>query len=546
MHVDVRGTSTPVGTDDIDAPAADDWWRDRWLLAGVIAVALVAAALRSVNLFDFAITVDEPLVVEPARRMAQGALVPETFDYPPLPSYVTAAALWVASRFSDGVLSDPITPYHVGRVVTVAFSGVLVLLTGLLGGAVAPVRSRRAVALVAAAAVAVNYLAVRLGNHPKPDVLQDVWMVGAALAAVVYLRRPRWSWMAATGLLAGLAGATKYAGAVVGIAGLAAVVMADVDRRRRLGHLAGLAAGALTGFLAGTLGTVATHFDAFWIGFMREYGHQRGPHLGYEPGGNGWWFHLTESMSGSWSPGFTVLVIVGALLAAWRGNERQRLVAVVAAVTFATLGLSAVRFPHYLLLAVPFLAVLAGLPLGALAGWLAERSPTGLPPSAIPNVAVAVVAAVALTPPTINAARLVNTLDAPDTRTVAAEVLADRDDATVWAEAYTTTTDEPVDVNIWALGLSPDALGCDCVLALSSHQEGRFRRRPDLYAEEIAIYDRAYDRGRVLEIIGPDVHLPYNWDLLPRWGMDQLPAIGPTGPIGPTITLLDLRDDDTT
>lgn len=496
------------------------------------AVAVLAAALRAWDLFAFPIAPDTGPAVEIARRMATGGgLQPVTYAYPPLTGYVVGAVLWAVTRVDPSLATDPLAPYHLARVVTVVASTATVVLTGLLAALLAPAPRRRWWAGIAAGGMAVAYVAVRLGTFAKPDTFQLVFTVTALVAAVAYRRSRHRGWVLAAAACVGFAAAAKYTGGVLGLVVLAAVVDRD-DVRRSAVDVVVVGAAAAVAFVVGTLGQPLLEPARFWSDVSSELSHQAGGHLGYEPESNGWWFHLGFSMPGSWGWPLTIAALVGAGRAVV-GDRAQRLVLGAAVLMLATVAFSAVRFPHYTLVALPFLAVLGAMGVDEVAGRLARvdgRAAT----------AVWVLAVLSLVPATLDAVRLANVRNAPDTRRMATELAADLD-APVVAESYTVLEDLEVAGRVGAFGNEPDVLDCDCVLAVSSYQEDRYRRRPALYPEAVAVYDAIRDRGEVLVTVEPATDLPYNWDGLPRWGLDRLPAFGASTTVGPTVTFVDLR-----
>ena len=127
---------------------------------------------------------------------------------------------------------------------------------------------------------------------------------------------------------------------------------------------------------------------------------------------------------------------------------------------------------------------------------------------------------------------------APDTREVADAALA-RLPGPVWTERYAAVPGRGTPIGDF--GSRPDAVDCGCFAVLSSYMEDRFRREPDVYAAQVANYDRLRAAGKVVLVVGPRPRLAYNWDVLPRWGLDDLPVTGDITMVGPTITVLDLR-----
>lgn len=518
---------------------APDSRPDLVLAGGLAAIALLAAALRFTHLgahLPALISPDEPTVANRALAVLGGDLVPPLWDWPPLSSYLLAGALLLARPLAPDLVDDPARLYLFGRVVFATVAVAAVVLTGVLGAAV--VRrdrpgSRRLVAWGAAGAVAVCYLLVRSGRLVHPEQLQPLLMMGSLLCTFrVEATRRAWPWVLGAGVLAGAAGATKYVGVIAALP----LAVAVLQRHRETGarvRLLGVAVGAtVLGFLVGTLGTVL-RWQHFLDGLLGQFSHQATGHLGYEPTGPGWWFHLTESLPGGWGWPVTVLAVAGLGLGlATRG--RARLVAVTAVPVAVAVTLGQVRFPHYIVIALPFLAVLAFVALDRLLALVRPRL------GAVAAGAVVAGVVLSLAPPLLDDVRLVRAAAANDTRLlVAARVAALDPAAPVWTEAYATTG--PVDRETFSWASDPTVLDCACHVLVSSTQEERYRARPQRYADEVAAYDALRARGRVVDVIGPPQALSYRWDLLPQWGMGGLPLTGPVGPVGPTVTVLDLR-----
>lgn len=495
----------------------------------LVTCAVIGMALRAFNLFDAPIRTDEPTITLRAVAAARGDLVPSGFDYPPMAAYVLGILLRITALVDPDVLTSATAPYDIGRVLFTLLSGVGIVLTGLLGAAVArDERERWVFGIGAAGALAISFLSVRIGNHARPDQLQWILTVAALLATLTWDSRRTTKWLVAAGVCAGLAAATKYIGGVVVLTTLIAVLTAKgrVQRQRVQDGLL-LGGVSLAGFILGTAGTVVTNTQSFMTGFLGELGHQGGLHLGYEPDGNAGWFHLTTSLPGNWGWPLTIATVVGTVLVARDGTRQQRLILsfAVAGSLFAVL--SQVRFPHYVLLPLPVLAVLAFVAIDHL---VRRHAAAAILVWAVVGVSMVVTIADDL--------RLGRALGAPDTRELAVQLQAPFADDLV-VEAYTALGSE-VAVSLYSLTDDPRLLDCACVVAISSYQEQRFRNRPDLYPDQIARYDLIRERGVVIGGVGPDRPLAYNWDLLPAWGLRNIPLTGDVGPVGPQIELLRL------
>lgn len=502
--------------------------RQRWRLVLVlVGVAVLAGGLRAVNLtagLPDIVHPDEATVVTRGLALLDGER-PQQFDWPPGSSYLYAGAVLAARMVDPAAATDPTSAHTIGRVLFLLVGVAAVVLTGLLAAQLAP--SRRLLAAAGAGtSMAVAYSSVRLSQLSHPDHLQLVGMLVCVLLALRFERDRRTTTLVLAGVAAGLAGAAKYVGIGAGMVPL--IVLLAVDRpfawstvRRALL----LAAAALVGFVAGTGGAVLDR-ELFLGGLAWQFDHQAGGHLGYEGDGPGWLFHAAVSLPGNWGWPVTLLAGAGVLVALVRGDLRQRAVAVLALAVFLVMGASQVQFPHYVLPALPFLAALAWVAVAALPF---RRVAAGLAVVALASLGVA----------GIDALRYVRATDATSTRTLADAAVSALPPGPVWAEAYALAT--PRDRDVFAFGDTPEVLDCGCFAVLSSYQEERFRRLPDRYAEQIAVYDAARAQGTEITRIDPSVPLTYRWDLLPRWGAGDLPLTGDPSPTGPIITIIDLR-----
>lgn len=498
------------------------------LVGGLAAIAAVAVVLRTVHLgahLPRLVSPDEPTVMDRALALLDGR-APTEWDWPQGSMTVLAGAIGAVravTPWADG------TPWLFGRVLFALVAVAAVVLTGALGAAVAgrdDVVRRRVTALVAAGLMAVSFLSVRLSRSVQPDHLQVVFVLGALLCALRYERDDGHDvrWIAAAGLLAGAAGAAKYLGVLVVAPAAVLVVLASTRRAR---DLVVLGVTTAVGFLALAWGALAEP-GAFWNGLDGQFGHQAGGHLGYAGDASGWWFHATRSLPGNWGWGITILAAIGVVAALVSGDRRQRIVAVFAAGLFAVVGLSRVEFPHYMVIVLPLLAVLTG--------WLVARVVEMASPV---YAVVAVVGVTLLVLPTVaDDVRLVRAAGATDTRELVDPLLRSLD-GIVLTERYAALPGSGIAVG--DVGSRPDVVECDCFVALSSYMEDRFRREPDRYAAQVANYDRVRAAGRLVRVLGPRPRLAYNWDVLPRWGLDEVPLTGDISAVGPTITVLDLR-----
>jgi chromate transport protein ChrA len=539
-----------------------------WAVVAVAAALLLGAALRLPALGAGLPRTqpDEPTVVNRALAVLDGAEQPSGFDWPLGTSLLLAGAVAVGEEF--GLVdraAPPAVLYLFGRRVFALVALASVAAAGLLGALLAGRGGRpsnralpAAVAAGAAAAVvAVDVVAVRLSRQVQPDhaqaLLVALALAATALAARADRGRVRVAGWVAAGLLAGAAGGMKYLGiTAAAVPALAALGDRGLRVPARVAAAGGVALAAAAGFIASTGASVLSR--AFVDGFVEQVLHQAGGHLGYDHGGPTWLHHLVVTLPGSlgWPAAVAIVLSVGWGL--WRGDRIRRLVAGYAVALFAAIGLSRIEFPHYLLVLLPVLAALAGAAAGDLVRALDRTgvrararaaAGEGAGRQAPPAVGVALLVALVLVPPAMDAVRVRRAAQAPDTREAVPAALeralaaAGLEGVPVWTESYTGLDAPAVEATggrqVFAFGDAPDVLACGCVALVSSYME---ERPADPAAA--AVYAELRSRGDVLLEVRPGVPLTYRWDLLPTWGLGEVPLRGPLPPLGPTVTALDL------
>jgi hypothetical protein len=469
---------------------------------------------------------DEPPMLALAEDVLHGHLHASDIGWEPAPINLLGIVLRLATWLHLPV-STSAERLLIGRWLFVLVTMAAVVLAGVLGRHLADGRrTALVVGLGAAGALAFSYTSVRTGRQVNPDHLQLAFILGSVLATLAYDRTRSWRWLLTAGGLAGLAGASKYLGILAALPLGAALLLPPAGNGRSWRHV-GLAVAAVpVGFLVGSPAALIDP-HTFWEGIHFQLLRQDTGHLGYEPEGRALWFHLSQSLPGSWGWVMTVAAAVGLVLVARSGTRAQRLSLAYAGPVLLALAVFKTRLPYYVLTLLPF--------LGAYAFVLASRLGT-----ALGRWAWLVPAALALTlVPTLgNDVRLVRAVTAEDTRVVADPIVAALPGRVI-GEAYTPTW--RADETTRSVADVPDAEHCNCYLVLSSYMEQRFRRRPDLYRHEVDAYDRIRRAGRVVRVIRPRWTDSYKWDLLPQFGLDQVPLRGPAGPAGPIVTVLDLR-----
>jgi len=324
---------------------------------------------------------DEHALVERAAAILwTGQWDLQRFNYPPLYAYLQAGAY--ALYFLYGVTQDLwryvptfVVPnyYYVGRLLT-AFFGTLTVLVAYLAGR--QIRGWRS-GLVAAALLGANYLHVIHSHYATFDVMVGFWVALAYLFSELIRARQETKWYFLAGLCAGLAGATKYNGAVALILPLLAHVLST-----RWGEWGWLNRGlfvTLGGFILGFLGG-----NPFALGEMPEFlndlatvlYHYGTQHPGFEGTGN-WRWYSGVFLTSADAAGVVVgaIGLVALLVREWR---KGLLLIAFPIIYYLMISRFIVRFERNLVPILPFLAIGGGWLLDAGVEWLLSRFKRGV------------------------------------------------------------------------------------------------------------------------------------------------------------------------
>jgi 4-amino-4-deoxy-L-arabinose transferase-like glycosyltransferase len=417
------------------------------------------------------------------------------FNYPSFYAYLQAGAyamrfLLGAARGEWGQIMPFTLPqyYHVGRLLTALFGTLTVLVVYLCGRRL----GNRRTGLLAAALLGGCYLHVIHSHYATFDV-----MVGF-LAALTLLfgelirirRQARWYFLA--GLCAGLAGATKYNGAVLFVIPLAAHVLATPwgEWGRLNGSLLLSLGGFAAGFFGGNpfaLGNLPDFLNGLAV-VLHHYGSQQ---PGFEGTGNWRWYARAFLTSAD-----VLVVVVGGLgLVGLVVRQRKKgvLLVVFPIVYYLVLSSFVVRFERNMVPLLPFLALGGGWLLDKGGEWLAHRVKRGAGwSSGLASAAAALV----LLPPLAAGAILDATLAQTDYREVAGQ----------WVEEN-VEQDTKIAIEHYSIPFNYDRYHVEDVIRISDHdldwyrQEGYdlliisdgvwdlLRRQPEIYADKLAVYD---------------------------------------------------------
>jgi 4-amino-4-deoxy-L-arabinose transferase-like glycosyltransferase len=297
------------------------------------------------------------------------------FNYPPAYAYVQAAGY--ATYFLYGVargLWQQLPPfvlpnyYQVGRLLTALF-GTLTILVAYLAGR--ELWGRRS-GLLAAALLGGNYLHIIHSHYATFDVMVGFWASLTLLFSVLLGERRQARWYLLAGLCAGLAGATKYNGAVVIVLPVMAHVLAT--RWGEWGWLSGRLFLALGAFLVGFFGGnpfALGNLPEFLGGLATVLHHYGTQQPGFEGTANWRWYPgvFLTSADAPWTV-VGAIGLLGVLVKEWK---RGVLLLCFPVIYYIMVSRFVVRFERNMVPLLPFLAIGAGWLIDMAAGFLARR-----------------------------------------------------------------------------------------------------------------------------------------------------------------------------
>jgi len=319
---------------------------------------------------------DEHALVERAAQILwTGDWNLHRFNYPPAYAYVQA--IGYAIYFLYGVTQELweyvpafVVPnyYQVGRLLTASFGTLTVLVVYL---AARQIKSRRA-GLLAAALLGGNYLHVIHSHYATFDVMIGLWVSLTLFFSVLLYDRKQSKWYLLAGLCAGLAGATKYNGAVAIVLPVLAHILST--RWGEWGWLSGrlfLACGAfLVGFFGGNPFALSNLPD-FLSGLATVLHHYGTQHPGFEGKGNWRWYPgiFIKSADAPW----VVAGTLGLLGILWKEWKKGLLLLSFPVIYYLMVSHFVVRFERNMIPLLPFLAIGGGWLLDSGATFLAQR-----------------------------------------------------------------------------------------------------------------------------------------------------------------------------
>jgi 4-amino-4-deoxy-L-arabinose transferase-like glycosyltransferase len=367
--------------------------RPYWLVSAAILAGAILRFWAIDSGIPYAVGADEPAIMGRAVRMMKtGNFNPQFFDYPSLYLYIqmlTACVTFMAGAMLGHYQSleqvGPENFYLWGRVVT-AVAGIatiaIVYAAGLHWG--------RGQAAVAAVLMSVFPMHVRESHYALTDVPATFFTALTLLLALRACAAPSVRAFVWAGVAVGLATATKYNAALVMIVPVVAALGSGESAASRRRYLAAAVLSALAAFLICAPYTLLD-LPAFLDGFGRlaaSYNEPRG-----EPG---WWLYLKHLSLALRESGMLLLGIglVSATVQAFRRRPATKwwLVTLFPVLYFLFISRQSLVYGRYLLLIVPFIALLMALGVSSVKGWIRHLgAPSYVPPALVAGLLVAVI-----------------------------------------------------------------------------------------------------------------------------------------------------------
>ncbi len=296
------------------------------------------------------------------------------FNYPPFYAYVQAGAyasyfLWAAAQGRWNQILPQTLPqyYHAGRLMTALVGTVTVLVVYLAGR---QLRGRRT-GLLGAALIGGCYLHIIHSHYATFDVMVGLLAILAFLFGLLALEEPTGRWYFLAGLMAGLAGATKYNGALV--VSLLLVGHVLVTPWGQWGWINRQLVAGIGGFLLGFFGGnpfALPSMPEFLTGLATVLHHYGTEQPGFEGTGNWRWY---VGVFASSADRFWVLGgFLGFLGLLWRDWKKGLLLITFPVLYYITASRFVVRFERNMVPLLPFVAVGGAWLLAELGDFLAR------------------------------------------------------------------------------------------------------------------------------------------------------------------------------
>jgi 4-amino-4-deoxy-L-arabinose transferase-like glycosyltransferase len=454
---------------------------------------------------------DEHALVERAAQILwTGDWNLQRFNYPPFYAYLQAGAyatyfLWGAAQGLWNQVLPLVLPqyYHVGRLLTAAMGTLTVVITYLAGR---QLRGKRT-GLLAAALLGGCYLHIIHSHYATFDVMVGLLVALTYLFSELLRDRLETKWYFLAGLCAGLAGATKYNGAIALIMLLVAHVLAAP--RGEWGWINGRFFVGIGAFLLGFFGGnpfALSNMPDFLTGLATVLHHYGTEQPGFEGNGN-WLWYIRVFLTSADAP-WAVAGLLGLIGIVWRDWRKGLLLLVFPVSYFLVISRFVVRFERNLVPLLPFLALGGGWLVDASADWLARHFRQGMVWS---HVLASLGVILLLVLPLAAAVSFDAAISQTDLREVAG----------LWVEENVEWGSK-IAIEHYSIPFDHSAYQVEDVIRISDHnlawyqQEGYdiliisdgvwevLRRQPDRYAEKVTVYDELVKNSTLLAEFVPD------------------------------------------
>jgi hypothetical protein len=466
---------------------------------------------------------DEPTQYNPAIRIVTtGDLNPHFFNYPSLTIYLDAivmyAGYWAGRltgafeslqdlqpirtvQMSVGVVGTP-SMLLLGRATT-AMMGALSI--GVVLSLARQVTRSSRMAVVAALMLALSQTHIRLSHYMTVDVIATFFALACVAACTAALSTGKRALLWLGAVCGGLATSSKYNYAVLAIpVALSALLDARARWGRRIGHV--ILCGVLFGLaFALTSPYVLLDFEHARAGIEREIDHYSTGHLGVTGDSFVWY------LSYMWqdNPALLLLGMPGLIAALWR-HRRVAVPMVVAAFGYyGLIGNQTVHFDRNVLPVMLLLMVSTGTLVELLGEWIPRRvrcwgmRRLGFSPAVALLILLPLIPSLRMLPAFLQPPRPSGKAEAQAWFNRAIESPSTEQrlrQLKIAAESYTVYLDpERYDVTYYSTIADQEhgftafkVLKYDIVI-LGSGMFHRFYENPDVYAEQVRVYDAFFE-----------------------------------------------------
>ncbi len=356
-------------------------YRGFWTACLVLSILAISLGLRIWG-SDFGLPAytryhpDEHALVERAAQVLwTGDWNLHRFNYPPFYAYLQTGAygayfLWGAAQGRWNQILPFVLPeyYQVGRLLTAALGTLTIFVLYLVGRQM----YNRRTGLLASALLGGCYLHIIHSHYATFDVMVGLLALLTLLFSDLLRTQQKVQWYLLAGLFAGLAGATKYNGAVAAVMPAVAHILATPWGA--WGWLNARSLAGVVGFLFGFFGGnpfALGNLPDFLNGLATVLYHYGTEQPGFEGTGNWRWYPRVFIASAD-----APMVVAGTVgLLGWLWQERKKGLLLVSfpIVYYLVVSRFVVRFERNVVPLLPFLALGGGWLLDVGTDWIVPR-----------------------------------------------------------------------------------------------------------------------------------------------------------------------------